>query len=99
MTYEQTHKFLEVKQREMTKNRRGLYNEIAISINGKAIEAVEKQIPKKVIFESDGYADGNPVYDLAECPKCGSPFEEGDQNWESNYCPQCGQRLDWGGDE
>lgn len=50
---------------------------------------------QKVIFESDGYADGNPVYDLAECPKCGFPFEDGDQDWESNYCPQCGQRLDW----
>jgi len=48
MTYEKAHKFLEVKQRKMTKHR-GLYNEIAISINRKAIEAVEKQIPKKLI--------------------------------------------------
>ncbi len=60
-----------------------------------AISALEKQIPKKVIFESDGYSDGNPVYDLAECPKCGFPFEDGDQDWESSYCPNCGQRLDW----
>lgn len=60
-----------------------------------AIDALEKQIPKKVIFSSDGYADGNPVYDLAECPKCGFTFEDGDGCWESTYCPNCGQRLDW----
>lgn len=41
MTYEEVHKFLEIKQREMT-IKRHLYNEQAIEINGLAIEALEK---------------------------------------------------------
>lgn len=45
MTYEEAHTFLEVKQREMTRNRH-LYNEQAIEINGLAILALEKQILK-----------------------------------------------------
>ena len=60
-----------------------------------ACAALEKQIPRKVLLHSDGYADGYPVYDIAGCPKCGSSFEDGDENWESSYCPNCGQRLDW----
>ena len=93
MTYEEAHKFLEDKQRKMTKNR-GLYNETEIAINGKAIEAVEKQILKKVLFEADGYADGSLVYDVAICPNCGAVFEN-DYDWNSKYCPNCGQYLDW----
>ena len=60
-----------------------------------ACDVLEKQIPKKVIYESDGYYDGNPVYDVAYCPVCNIALEDGDIHWESNYCPNCGQRLDW----
>lgn len=60
-----------------------------------AIEALEKQIPKQVIFEYGGYADGFPVYDVAYCPLCNCSFEDDDANWEIDYCPHCGQRLDW----
>lgn len=89
MTYEQAHKFLEVKQRAMTKNR-GLYNELEISINGKAIEAVEKQIPRqiKIIRGEDC------------CPTCG--YDYGPEttrkrliHWDVPYCKKCGQRLTW----
>lgn len=61
-----------------------------------ALEALEKQIPKKVNYEADGYADGHLVYDDAYCPSCGMAFESTDVLiWEGNYCPECGQRLYW----
>ena len=94
MTYEQAHKFLEVKQREMTKNR-GLYNEIEISINGKAIEAVEKQIPKKP------RQINTAAIQRYECPICShyliSYHEKVGfyQGFQDEYCCRCGQRLDW----
>ena len=57
-----------------------------------AIEALEKQIPKKVVnFEKacDTYGD---------CPRCGeSHWFEGDDSF--NYCPDCGQALDWSEEE
>jgi len=61
-----------------------------------AIDALEKQIPRAVFYEGDGYADGEMVYDVAYCPACDACFEDG-YNWEVNFCPNCGQRLDWGG--
>lgn len=52
-----------------------------------AIEALEKQIPKKPIK-----SDREIRYcDVWECPSCG--FE-----WSAiaiDYCYKCGQRLDW----
>lgn len=60
-----------------------------------AVAALEKQIPQKPILEGDGYADGNPVYDIAYCPVCNHDFEEGINDWGSAYCPDCGQALDW----
>lgn len=60
-----------------------------------AIDAIKKQIPKKPIYEADGYADGELVYDYAECPNCGHLFEYGINDWECNYCCECGQKLDW----
>lgn len=48
-----------------------------------------------VNYISDGYADGFPVYDMAECPNCGYYFEESYDSWEEPYCPHCGQHLDW----
>lgn len=60
-----------------------------------AIQALEKQVPKKPDYEGDGYADGELVYDYAKCPMCGHWFEYGINDWESNYCSDCGQKLDW----
>ena len=58
-------------------------------------EAEEKQIPKMVIYTADGYADGQLVYDMAECPNCGTHYEEADQLWETEHCLKCGQALKW----
>ena len=49
-----------------------------------AIEALEKQIPKKVIFRS-GFKG------LRYCPCCNVRFID----WGMKYCGECGQALDW----
>ena len=53
------------------------------------------QEPKTVIYEGDGYANGNLVYDYARCPRCDSEYEEDDTNWKLPFCPNCGQALKW----
>ena len=58
-------------------------------------QALEKQIPKKPNLQGDGYADGELVYDYAECPVCGCDFEEESNCWGCKFCPDCGQALDW----
>lgn len=59
-----------------------------------AIEALEKQLPKRVDFEED-VAENMCV----ECPSCGSflgyQVDCLDENYQFNYCEHCGQRLDW----
>ena len=88
MTYEEAHKFLEIKQREMT-IKRHLYNEQAIEINGLAIEALEKQIPRKPVEQGDGIN--------YNCPVCGRYVGYIDaMAWEMpKYCDECGQMIDW----
>lgn len=47
------------------------------------------------IGESDGYADGNPVYDEWFCSNCDYCVEDDEKpNW--NYCPNCGAKMDGG---
>ena len=53
-------------------------------------------INKNVIYSVDGFADGNPVYETAECPACGFNFEKYTSIWGEPFCPHCGQRLEWG---
>ena len=50
-----------------------------------AVEALEKQIPKKVkqTFKND--------YDLVYCPRCGVRFIQ----YGKPFCGECGQALDW----
>lgn len=60
-----------------------------------AIKAVEKTEPRPVIYESDGFADGAPVYDSATCPRCDYLYEEDDKDWLLPFCPNCGQALEW----
>ena len=61
---------------------------------GIAIQALEKQIPKKPTYEGDGYApDGTFVSDEWICPCCGSRYEVDYDDYD--YCPDCGQKLDW----
>ena len=54
-----------------------------------------QQEQKTVLYSGDGYADGYMVYDMAECPKCGYEYEEGDKDWGLSFCPNCGQSLNW----
>ena len=60
-----------------------------------AIQALEKQIPKKVqlrhIRKFDGFDDG-------ECPTCGQSVSR-DCDGTDNFCPDCGQKLDWSDEE
>ena len=57
-----------------------------------AFEALEKQIPKKLIAEGDGYADGEMVFDSFYCPSCDHCMEEDEVE---DYCPNCGQKICW----
>ena len=57
-----------------------------------AVDAMEKQIPKELIAEGDGYADGSMVYDSFYCPSCDYHMEDYEVK---NFCPNCGQAIDW----
>lgn len=59
----------------------------------KAIEALEKQIPKIPDYEGDGYADGKLIYDIWICPRCGRHYEIDYDHYV--YCPECGQLINW----
>ena len=52
------------------------------------------------IGESDGYADGELVYDVWNCSKCDYCIDDGTDNPEllPNYCPNCGAKMDGEGD-
>ena len=65
---------------------------------GGAIQALEKQIPKKPTYEGDGYApDGTFVWDEWICPCCETRYEVDYDDYD--YCPNCGQKLDWSDEE
>lgn len=57
-----------------------------------AVAALEKQIPKKVIF-------GHDEQDAICCPNCETEIAMMDEyRYESvfyKHCPNCGQKLDW----
>ena len=63
-----------------------------------AIEALEKQIPKKPYIQQD---DRNN--DCIECPFCdsfiGYEYDCRDEHYQINYCPCCGQSIDWSEEE
>nr|DAR48701.1 MAG TPA: TFIIB zinc-binding [Bacteriophage sp.] len=60
--------------------------------NEMAINALEKQMPKKVqlrhIHKFDGFDDG-------ECPTCSLNVSR-DCDGTDVFCSDCGQKLDWG---
>lgn len=56
-----------------------------------AVEALEKQIPKKP-ERLKGSLFGKERY-YHKCPTCGDPYVD------DNYCPICGQALDWSGED
>lgn len=62
-----------------------------------AIEALEKQLPKKGIKEKITEGVNKGLHNFY-CPVC---YEKGDLSNKCNvgeYCSDCGQRLDWGDD-
>lgn len=61
------------------------------------IDALKRNEKREPYLESDGEADGYPVYDLYECPNCGEAYNFEDEHHA--YCPECGQALDWSFEE
>ncbi len=65
-----------------------------IELYNTVIEALEKQLPKRVDFEED-VAENMCV----ECPSCGSflgyRVDCLDENYQFDNCKHCSQRLDW----
>lgn len=62
---------------------------------GIAIESIDRRISKEPIYEADGYADGELVYDTWYCPNCNKSYEV---DFDDYYCcPNCGQAIkaDW----
>ena len=61
----------------------------------KAINALEKQIPKKPTIESQ--CDGNAFSDWNRwyCPVCHNSLGVTNHPRKDGYCDKCGQKLDW----
>lgn len=53
-----------------------------------AIETARKK--GEWIGDSDGYADGEPVYDIWSCSVCGKYFDEWEDKPDWKFCPNCG---------
>lgn len=64
----------------------GLYNT--------AIEALEKQLPKKPIEVNDAYTPKIGEFRVAKCPNCGKEVSD-----RFDVCFECKQNLDWNGVE
>lgn len=45
------------------------------------------------IGDYDGYADGNPVYDIWSCSVCGCVFENWDEEPTYKFCHNCGADM------
>lgn len=69
------------------------HGHIADDAKDMAINAIEKQIAKKPDVWGDGYADGQLVYDMWNCPTCNKSYELDYDEYD--YCPHCGQHIDW----
>ena len=55
-----------------------------------AVEALEKQIPKKLVVVGEEYTFGKDEWEKDyECPSCGNPYAD------DSFCSCCGQKLDW----
>lgn len=58
--------------------------------------AMEFRSGKEPYLWGDGYSDGQLVYDMWDCPNCGTSYEIDEK---PNFCPECGQKLRWDGIE
>ena len=57
------------------------------------VDAVEVVHGRWIPLEYDGYADGNPVWDLWECSECREEHS-GDEDTLTPYCSNCGAKMD-----
>lgn len=64
-----------------------------IVINDLPSVTSKQKTGKWVGIEYDGYADGNPVYDVFECSVCGCEHK-GESDTLTNYCPDCGAKME-----
>jgi len=61
-------------------------------------EALEKHRAEKPQLIGDGVDnDGNMIYDMYDCPDCGTRYEIDYEKY--NFCPNCGKAIDWSGKE
>lgn len=68
-----------------------------LQLNKLICGALEKQIPKKPIYNDYGYNDFDEFLpNCAKCPNCGSEIPYGTWNYEDSHHCECGQALDWG---
>ena len=55
-----------------------------------ALNALEKQIPKKPVVVGEEYIFERDEWEKDyECPFCGNPYAD------DSFCSCCGQKLDW----
>lgn len=71
------------------KNDCGRYEE-KIAICKTAIEALEKQLPKKPIEIKETYTSKIGEFRVAKCPNCGKEVSD-----RFNVCLECRQNLEW----
>ena len=64
-------------------------SKVVIEAHNMAIEALEKQIPKKPTDQSKVRDNEGYVGLIGKCPCCGEILEE-----DTVYC-DCGQKIDW----
>jgi hypothetical protein len=62
------------------------------------VDAVEVVHARWIPLEYDGYASGNPVWDLWECSEC-QEEHSGDEDTLTPYCPHCGALMDGGNED
>lgn len=71
----------------------GLDYSVCAEVDKIKLEALEKQIPKKVIYYDNC---GNETPYQSRCPKC---YEAINDTWYwagESWCPYCGQKIQWG---
>lgn len=93
MTFEKAHNFLEYFQSIMTQlHNRSYFDQSLIEVYGKAIEALEKQIPME---HHHTRLSANPfIVRESVCPHCLGVIVS-QKNEYPNYCEWCGQAIDW----
>lgn len=97
MTYEEARKALEITQQSLAQSYKA-GSHLAMEKNGLAIEALEKQIPKKPIKANyivkvngvDTLLDEN---EFTKCPSC--IYKDIEVKHGQKCCHICGQALDW----